>query len=73
MSCWKYQFPFEHQAFKQLWVRIILGCVTALELLMLLAKATAGLYSGAHQPSRWAANLFQSVQALGKNGLCSSY
>ena len=27
--------------------------------------------AGAYQPSRWAANIFQGIQALGKFGLCS--
>ena len=47
--------------------RIELEWVTTWELLLQLTNPEPGSAAGAYQPSRWTANLFQDVQALGKS------
>ena len=38
----------------------------------LAAKPKPGSFAGAYQPSRWAVNLFQGIQAMGNSELCTS-
>ena len=51
------------------WARIVLGWLIVRELLALLTKPKLGSIALACQPSRWAENHFQGVQALGVCGL----
>ena len=55
---------------KQHWAMIVLGWVTAWELLVLLTKTNAGLHCGSLLADG-ETHLSQSMQAMGKSGLCS--